>query len=273
MANQPSPAVLSELYARYSYDTRGLHSIPEFIFGRLREILGQLEPHRLSGRLLDVGFGSAVLMRVAADLGWVAHGIESSPLAVEQAHANGLPLAKLGDFLAEPAPYADGWFDVIVMYEVVEHLLDPKKFLARAHRLLRPGGVLFLSTPCGTGLSPRILKTDWSVICPPEHLHWFSPQSMAEALKEAGFSRATVRAENFNPSEVVGAVRGRLRRARPTTPASSQAPAPAPVGHSSLQLNQALSGSRFGRAAKRVINGVLSSAQLGDGLKVWAIRG
>jgi 2-polyprenyl-3-methyl-5-hydroxy-6-metoxy-1,4-benzoquinol methylase len=57
----------------------------------------------------------------------------------------------------EDAGFDDDRFDVVVLSEVVEHLTDPRTLLNEVHRILRPGGLLWATTPNGSGLSWRLL--------------------------------------------------------------------------------------------------------------------
>jgi SAM-dependent methyltransferase len=99
-------------------------------------------------RVLDiacgVGYGSAELARVAASV----HGIDISDDAVAEALRR--YAASNLHFLAAPAqqlPFPDSSFDLIVAFEVIEHLEDWPRLLTEARRLLAPGGQLIVSTP------------------------------------------------------------------------------------------------------------------------------
>src|SRR5262249_5882897 len=147
-----------------------------------------------------VGFGAGAGLKAFADAGWEAHGIETSSIATERARARGMHEAVEGDFLR--APYDAGFFDLIVMSELIEHVVSPIQFLQQAARLLRAGGALYLTTPNGTGLSARVLGMTWSVIAPPQHLHLFSPKSLRIALRRAGFHRSRVQMHGLHPAEL-----------------------------------------------------------------------
>ena len=273
--DMPSAATLAAVYATYGYDEEDLSTVPPFIFDILSDVVETFEPYRsANGRLLDVGFGVGALLRVARDAGWKTHGIEASSAAVEQGMRYGLGDLAHGDFLK--AEWPDEHFDVIVMTELVEHLVAPEPFLRQASRLLRPGGVLYMTTPHGRGVSGRVLGASWSVLRPPEHLHLYSIGSMREVLRRTGFSRSTVYTQGILPHEIVAHLRGRLRR---TTTAEPADVVPTVVGSTnpdrvqkSAALNESVTQSAVGRLAKRVANGVLRSARLGDSLRVYAQR-
>lgn len=261
-ANPPSAAQLDQHYSRYSYDRHGLETIPAFVFERLDRILSRFDSHRSLNRLLDVGFGAGAVLKVAQARGWQVYGIERSPLAVDQARANGFVNVQVAD-IAE-APFPEGHFDVVVMFELIEHLTDALPFLRHGQRLLRPGGMLYVTTPNGSGISGRLLSARWSVAAPPEHLQLFSPRSLRQALANTGFDTVKIRTEGVNPYELA---RHLKQRVRPST-----APAEPAASTSSVALNERLSGSTWGALAKDGVNGVLRLLSLGDAMKASAVK-
>jgi 2-polyprenyl-3-methyl-5-hydroxy-6-metoxy-1,4-benzoquinol methylase len=260
----PNAAELERIYSRYSYDTWGLQSVQPFVFARLREIVRSFEPYRQSGRLLDVGFGQGALLVVSRDGGWNVYGIEQSRLAVEQAHANGIPNAVEADFLE--APFADGYFDVVTMSEVLEHLADPLLFLRQAARLLRPGGLLYLTTPNFSGINGRFLGIDWSVVRPPEHVNLFTRRSLARALADCGFSSIDVRTEGINPTEILHRLQSMVRSRHNGSTQATEG------GLSSFELNERVMKRPGGALIKRGINVFARLSHFGDSLKAFAVR-
>jgi SAM-dependent methyltransferase len=262
VVNLPTADALRDLYAKYSYESSGrLEDVPDFVHVRLREIAQQCEQFVRFRRMLDVGFGAGASLKAFGEAGWEAYGIEVSRSAVEHARRHGLQRAIEGDFLR--APYERGFFDLIVMTEVIEHLVSPIPFLEHATRLLRPGGAIYLTTPNGAGVSAQVLGITWSVVSPPEHLNLFSPQSVRIALERAGFDRSDVRTHGVHPAELVQHARRRLRLSRDSDK-------PVDRGKTSYELNRTLSTSPTGRVFKRVANELLSATRLGDGFKVFA---
>lgn len=257
VVNMPSPAELDRVYARYSYEDRHLGSIPPFVFEVLAGVVRTYEPHRRTGRILDVGFGAGALLAAAKRAGWETHGIETSSLAVQQARENALGSVRHGDFLAEPYPTAS--FDVVAMDGVIEHLLQPGAFLRRARELLTPGGLLYVTVPHGRGFSARVLGADWSVCAPPEHLHLFSLPSMRWLLRAEGFNTHRILTKGINPHEIVRRFRPR-REERFDRVATSYA------------LNARVTGSRGGRFLKTALNRALDAARLGDNIVAYGLR-
>jgi SAM-dependent methyltransferase len=240
-------------------------SVPDFIARRLDEIVATFEPYRQTNRLLDVGCGAGSFLEAAARAGWRPHGVEVSRPAVEHVRRLGFEIFA-GEL--ESADHPDGHFDVVVASEVLEHVADPRAMLREIARVLRPGGLLWATTPHGRGVSARALGARWSAVSPPEHLHLFSVASIRRALREAGFRRAQVATHGTNPYEIVNGLR---RRAA----ADVAGGAAEPGGGfdrvaTSYQLNEFLSERPSRRAVKAALNGLLNLTRLGDSLKVRA---
>jgi len=273
-------AEAAEDYEGY-YDEGNL-AVPDFIDRRLDEIVGGFEPYRRTGRLLDVGCGAGTFLRAAARAGWEAVGVEVSATAAEHNRAAGFEV--FNGFL-EDARYPEGHFDVVVASEVLEHVPDPGEMLREILRVLRPGGLLWATTPNGRGLSARALGLGWSAVCPPEHLHLFSRRAAARLLSETGFGRVRVVTEGANPVELLRS----LRRGEAQPPAhgahgergahgahGGEAPPHTSAGDERVQtgyeLNAFLSESRPRRLVKDAVNGLLRLSRLGDSLKIRAER-
>lgn len=271
---EPTEAELAAVYERYVYDDLGLGDVPPFIIDLLGDLVATFEPHRGTGRLLDVGFGQGALLAVAKKHGWSTYGIEASTAAVEQGNKHAIGELAVGDFL--DAPWPDGTFDVIVMTELIEHLASPRGFLEKARRLLRPGGMLYLTTPHGYGLSGRICGGEWSVLGPPEHLQLYSVSSMKRTLEAAGFGDANVYTQGVLPHEIVQHLRerarsivgaGEKRNGDATTPRDNPGRTAA-----AYAVNAALSKRRAGQIVKSIANRVMRWTSLGDGLRIYAVR-
>jgi 2-polyprenyl-3-methyl-5-hydroxy-6-metoxy-1,4-benzoquinol methylase len=240
------------------YDQENL-SAPDFINKRCDEIVAEFAPYRQTARLLDVGFGAGTLMEAAARAGWTVFGVEVSQTAAEHVRKLGFDVfcGELKD-----AQYPDDYFDVVMASEVLEHVPEPRPLIAEMARIVRPGGLLWATTPHGRGISSKTLGLKWSVISPPEHLQLFSLGSIKALLREAGFRRVRVATHGVNPSEILSNLRGHAK-------ADSDAESSHRV-ESGYQLNEFMSHSRTRRTLKNMINGMLNLSRLGDSLKIWA---
>jgi 2-polyprenyl-3-methyl-5-hydroxy-6-metoxy-1,4-benzoquinol methylase len=189
-------AELREYYDDY-YDGENLAFSP-ITDSRYRDLLLSFESRRQLNNILDVGCGSGHFLKVAIEMGWKAHGTEIASSAFEQ-------LSRLGirSFFGnlESANYSDEFFDVVYCSEVIEHLLDPTALLREIARIVRPGGLLYLTTPNFNSLSRRLLSSKWRVIGK-EHICYFTPVSLARTIHAAGFPKAAIATRNIDPNEI-----------------------------------------------------------------------
>ena len=175
-----------------------------------------------SGTLLDVGCAAGSFMTAARAAGWQATGVELGEATAAAARERGLDVrtGTLGDVMDE----LEGGYSLITFWDVLEHLRDPRRELALALGLLRPGGVVAATLPNVAGWYPQATyrliarRTGrWEYPELPVHLYDFSPVTLRRLLAGAGFSDIEVRtfATPFwyyrGLSLSVGALGGRVR--------------------------------------------------------------
>lgn len=137
--------------------------------------------HPAPGKWLDFGCGNGGLVRFIRDRGDnQVFGFDTGTWA-EKARASGLPILD-GDELADH----DGTFDIITAVEVIEHIPNPVEVLKRLRRLLKPGGLLFLTTG-NLATAPANLGS-WYYAFPEVHVSYFSPRALTLALEQSGFA-------------------------------------------------------------------------------------
>lgn len=241
-----------------SYYDYSQFEIPDVVTASLERLVRSFEPLRRTGRWLDIGFGEGGVLRVAERHGWSCYGLDIAPQALEYGARRGWVVAADA---ATDDRFPEQGFDVITMIEFIEHVPQSAGFFQMAKRLLRPGGLLYLTTPNAASLNRRLLGLEWSIFSPPEHVTIWTAKGVAIALAAAGFQCRRVRTEGFNPYEIVT----RYRPQKPSQEVLSR-------NQAGLALNSAFSSSPFRRALKLGINQCLSVLRAGDSLKVWATR-
>lgn len=136
-------------------------------------------------RLLDVGANVGTLVRLAAEAGYEATGLELNEAAVAFAQGRGIDVRAA---LLEDAGFADGSIDAITMSAVAEHLHDLDTTFATCHRLLRAGGVLVAAnSPNIRSLAWLLERAAWYGLQPQGHPWQFTPGTLGDVLERCGF--------------------------------------------------------------------------------------
>lgn len=155
----------------------------ELTFSRHLQALEEVVGPGHGRRLLDVGAYIGVFVEVALEAGWDACGVEPSAWAVREAEKQGLPVFK---GTQQTLQTADGRFDVITMWDVIEHVADPAGELSRAYELLKPGGVIAVHTMDVESAAAHLLGERWPWLME-MHIHYFSRRTLAQMLQKQGF--------------------------------------------------------------------------------------
>lgn len=139
-----------------------------------------------TGRVLDVGCATGVFLDGMRRWGWQAHGVEPNPVASAYARER-LGLDVITAEL-ETAGLADEFFDVVTLWDVLEHVPHPRRTLAEARRVLRPGGLLVLSLPSIESFEARLFGRYWAGWDQPRHLALFPRPVLTRLLHTTGFA-------------------------------------------------------------------------------------
>ena len=152
-----------------------------------RARLDEIEPYVAApGRLLDVGCAAGYLLEVAQD-GWDVQGVELNPLC-----ESSLPPSLRGRvaYTALDQAKLDGQFDLITLFDVLEHSPDPRAELAAAVRWLAPDGWLAVQVPCIDSAGARFFGRRWYHYAPPAHLAYFSRATLGRLADSLGLEVA-----------------------------------------------------------------------------------
>jgi len=147
-------------------------------------------PFRGTGKILDIGSGSGSFLASMKELGWDPYGIDISPEAVERAQSLGVTMFH-GE--VQDVPFPEGFFDVITLRAVLEHVHHPVETLCEVHRILKDRGVVYVVVPNIASLNFRIFGRFWYALEAPRHLYAFSPDVMRFLAKKTGFEVLSAR--------------------------------------------------------------------------------
>ena len=142
-----------------------------------------IRSRRPAGRLLEIGCAYGFFLQEAAPF-YDVQGLEIADDAASFARQRGL---RVLTGVADEAAFAQlGRFDVIVLLDVIEHLVDPARTLALCQRHLESGGVIVITTGDFASLYARLSGRNWRLMTPPQHLWYLTPKSMARLAASVG---------------------------------------------------------------------------------------
>ena len=136
-------------------------------------------------RILDVGCATGIFVGVAQQAGWQATGVDASEWMVSRARIR-CPTAAFRVGTLDEIQFPADSFEVITLWDVLEHVSSPRQTLDRVRNWLTPDGCLFLSVPNADSVMARLMGRRW-VLLLREHLWYFSPVTLATLLRQAGF--------------------------------------------------------------------------------------
>jgi SAM-dependent methyltransferase len=162
-----------------------LRSMPDMASEANLMIRNLARPSQTGERLLDVGCGSGAFLRIAADFGYQAIGMDPDAKAVEAVRRSGLEVRHGG---LPATGFPDGYFMQVTLSHVFEHLHHPRAALAEVWRILRPGGRLWMALPNRDALGLEIFGKYWRGLEAPRHLALPSRTALRDLLMSASFS-------------------------------------------------------------------------------------
>jgi len=181
---------VSASYKDYGYQSAGLGSAHGYLLPGLLAMLG-----RPPGPVLDVGCGNGAIARSLIAQGYDVYGVDASESGIAIANAESPGRFFVLDVSSGelPAGLAGKRFDVVISTEVIEHLYDPRGFIAFARRILQSGGEFIVSTPYHGYFKNLALaaagKLDahFTVLWDGGHIKFFSRRTLEQMLREQGF--------------------------------------------------------------------------------------
>lgn len=142
-----------------------------------------MKHHPQVGTLLDVGCATGHFLNAMQERGWRVSGVELNGYAADYARKT-FDLEIFTGTLAE-AVFPESSFDVVTMWDVLEHVPDPKETLAEIARILKPGGLLALSLPNPQSVEARVFGDSWIGWDRPRHLFLFTPPVLRQYLSQS----------------------------------------------------------------------------------------
>ncbi|KPK99237.1 MAG: hypothetical protein AMJ95_00390 [Omnitrophica WOR_2 bacterium SM23_72] len=191
----PSPPELKEFYGKNYYAPwqireGGMSDINRLKTATFKKWISRIERHGAKGCILDIGCAMGFFLEVAQARGWEPYGVEVSEYSHAIANRRFSNRIFQGDLL--DAHFAGDHFDAVTLFDVIEHGMKPLETFKEIYRILKPGGIVAISTVNTCSLSSRLMRKKWPHYMP-QHLHCFSPFNLALALKKEGFELLEIR--------------------------------------------------------------------------------
>ena len=163
---------------------------------RFQDGLRLLEGYGKAGELLDVGCAVGIFLRMAEEAGWRVQGVDVSAYATSIARRACRGNVHTGELTQIGFP--KGFFDVVTLWDVVEHFVHPKSVLSEVHRILKDDGLILLDTPNEGCLIRRAARGLYRLsrgrlsyparkLYHAYHLYYFSESTLRTLLEQCGF--------------------------------------------------------------------------------------
>ena len=179
-------------YTDYDKDKEPMREVFELYLKKLEA----LAPGK---RVFDVGAATGYFLDIAKREGWKTYGSEISPYAAATARSRGHEMTE-GSITGE----MNVQVDAATLWDVLEHVDDPRAYLLALNRMLPTGGMLAINTVDRSSLWARVLGKRWHLIVPPEHLYYYAPNNLTMLLRDTGFEVLEVKkiGKKFSPAYV-----------------------------------------------------------------------
>lgn len=136
------------------------------------------------GRILDVGTAAGFFLNVARQSGWETYGVEPSKWMSEWGNKRFDVNIKNG--ILREAEFPDNFFDVITMWDVLEHTADPMKEIAESNRVLKKNGIIIINYPNVGSTLAKFAGSKWWFFLS-VHLYYFTPKTISKYLEKNNF--------------------------------------------------------------------------------------
>lgn len=155
------------------------------IVRNMSKFLKKIQSIHSTGTVLDVGCAMGYFVELALSKGYDAHGFDPSDYAVVEA-IKLVGKERIQQGTIDTVEYQLNSFDVITLFDVFEHLADPKKDLKKLMEYLKKDGIIVIATGDTKSIAARLLKRKWTFYIPPQHLFFFDRKTMTTVLQDVG---------------------------------------------------------------------------------------
>lgn len=158
----------------------------EEMFRRAEKCVQILKKYSENGTLLDIGCSYGFYLTIFKKRGYKTFGIDISEKALNYAKKTlklSVKRGKIDNFSVKGKKY-----DIITLFDVIEHLANPKKTISKISQMLKKDGIIVIQTPNYPSIVSRLTREKWFWLLIPQHLFLYSTRSLKFLLANNGFS-------------------------------------------------------------------------------------
>jgi 2-polyprenyl-3-methyl-5-hydroxy-6-metoxy-1,4-benzoquinol methylase len=244
-----------EILAHYNNYPIGYGADSLITIKRINEVLDEFEKYRKTNKILDVGCGPGLFLIEAKKRGWDVYGTEYTDKQLEYLENKGINTlkGKLND-----DSFEDEIFDIIISSEVIEHINNPLEEMRHFHRLLRKGGLVYITTPNFNAIERFLLKGNYNIIEYPEHLCYFTPKTIDILLTRCGFEKLKITTTGISIAQIKRSTKQKNNKTG--------------TSNFSDETIREQFENGYMRYIKRIVNSLLNLFGIGNSLKAWYVK-
>lgn len=252
-SKKPTEQELIDFYGRYPI---GYNDDSELNKKRINERLDEFETYRKENKILDVGCGNGMFLEEAKKRGWEVYGTEFTDKQVEYLKNKGINTLQ---GRLQNDSFKENYFDVIISSEVIEHINNPLEEMQHFYRILRKGGLVYITTPNFNAVERFFLKNNYEIIDYPNHLCYYTADTINKLLISQGFNRLKITTTGLS-----------IDRIKKGWSAKKNEPIQSPTS-SDEKLRESMEKG-YKKGLKALINSALNITRTGNSLKAWYVK-
>lgn len=226
--------------------------ITEDAYRRYTHILDRFEHFRKNNRILDLDCSHGEFLEMAKERGWEVYGTADTKEALEICRAKGLEMYP-GALQTEV--FQDEYFDIVCVRNVLEHITNPNEELTKINRIIRSGGLAYVTTPNFNSYLRYRLKEKYSIISYPLRLVYYTRGPLKRLFKQNGFKVLETESTGVSISK------RKIIRARTKVPITEES--------DFIEWEENGKESKYSRFQRRNLSPIFSFFGIGDFLKGW----
>jgi len=138
-------------------------------------------------KVLDIGCAFGYFLKLCDDYNLETYGLDISEYAIRKAKKTTKAKLYLKDINDGLEIFSDGFFDLVTLFDIIEHVKNPCSLLTEVHRILKHGAKMVITTPNINAIAKVLKGSQWVGFSDPSHLYLFTPDSLKFLVEKNGF--------------------------------------------------------------------------------------